>query len=459
MAYSGSTTNLALPQWVDTDAISHLDFNTGYSNIDAKFAALTGHKHTGAIGDASQIPTGGLADGAITTIKLADLSVGTTKLIDLSVSTAKLADLSVSTAKLADDSVTNAKIGALAVNTTELADGAVTDVKAGNRTADQAIATASGNTGTLTQLFSWIAKAIKGITGGINWYDAPANTLSGLNNKFDAAAGHKHTGAAGDAPPLLSTGLADGAATDAKVGNRTADPAIATAYSNTGTLTQLFSWIVKVIKGITGTTNWYDIPSASLASLWAKFNLTTGHKHTGAVDDAPKIAATDVSFSSTHYTATNPGAALDEAYTKILTPPKCFLMNDVSVPLGANSSVVIPFGTEIIDTHSMHDSITNNTRITIGIAGTYHIIGEAKFSGADGGVRGLKIRKNGTIDLALSQTPAATGGQIVVINIADLDSFIAGDYIELVAINTATTSSDVVTSSVGPFFKVVRIAD
>lgn len=57
----------------------------------------------------------------------------------------------------------------------------ITDANIGTRTIDQGIAGIVSNTGTLTQLFSFIAKVIKGITGKANWYDAPVKTIEGLN--------------------------------------------------------------------------------------------------------------------------------------------------------------------------------------------------------------------------------------------------------------------------------------
>lgn len=65
----------------------------------------------------------------------------------------------------------------------------ITDVNIGNRTIDQGIAATVSNTGTLTQLFSFLAKIIKAITGKANWYDAPVKTLEGLNTDIS-----NHTG-------------------------------------------------------------------------------------------------------------------------------------------------------------------------------------------------------------------------------------------------------------------------
>ena len=78
--------------------------------IERKFDPNVGHRHTGAPGDAPQIGTSGIEDGAITTIKLQDNAVTTSKIQDGSVTTAKLADGSVTTNKITNNAVTLDKI-------------------------------------------------------------------------------------------------------------------------------------------------------------------------------------------------------------------------------------------------------------------------------------------------------------------------------------------------------------
>ena len=63
------------------------------------------------------------------------------------------------------------KLKALSVTADKIADGAATDAKIGNRTVDQ-VQVPSGNTGTVTQLLSWVVNRIKDIKGTTNWYDA-----------------------------------------------------------------------------------------------------------------------------------------------------------------------------------------------------------------------------------------------------------------------------------------------
>lgn len=112
---------------------------------------------------------------------------------------------------------------------------------------------------------------------------------------FDGATGHKHTGAPGDAPKIGAGGLADGAATDTVIGNRTVDQALANP-ANTGTLTQILSWLTGKIKAILGTTNWTDGVPLSLQAAKNHVNATSGAHSAAAISygGAPGLQATDV---------------------------------------------------------------------------------------------------------------------------------------------------------------------
>lgn len=59
-------------------------------------------------------------------------------------------------------------------------------IETGERTLDPAQAPSS-NKGTLRQILDWLANRIKAITGGANWYDAPATTLAAAKSHMDAS--------------------------------------------------------------------------------------------------------------------------------------------------------------------------------------------------------------------------------------------------------------------------------
>jgi hypothetical protein len=69
---------------------------------------------------------------------------------------------------------------------------------------------------------------------------------------------HAHTGNGSDGKIITGTGV-----------SATVDQTISTETSNTGTITQLLSWIVKEILAIKGAvTNWYDAAAVSLSTIF-----------------------------------------------------------------------------------------------------------------------------------------------------------------------------------------------
>jgi len=151
-----------------------------------------------------------------------------------------------------------------------LANGAATDVVIGNRTVDDSL-TASAGEDTPKNLWSKLANMIKRITGKSNWYTAPAITLETVNTKF-GTGGHTHDGTAGNGPKIGSGGLADGAATDTVIGNRTVSDATAQYMGVSATLSAILGHIGYMLKAITGKSNWYTTPSISLETVSGRLN-------------------------------------------------------------------------------------------------------------------------------------------------------------------------------------------
>lgn len=118
--------------------------------------------------------------------------------------------------------------------------------------------------------------------------------------------------ASGTSLPVVSIGTNE--VTDAMVGNRTADQTLATP-GNTGTLTQLFSWIAGRLKAQSGETNWYDTPDTTLAAAKIHADLSEGHAGHFDIDGGKALTGTmDAGgFKITNMLA---GAAATDAATK-----------------------------------------------------------------------------------------------------------------------------------------------
>lgn len=163
--------------------------------------------------------------------------------------------------------LTPASIGALADTP-----GSVTDSNIGNRTVTPDSAP-SGSTGTLTALLSGLANRIRAITGATNWWDAPPVSLTGAQSHIGNTSNpHGTTAAQVGAIPATANQV-----TDTHIGSRTVNPALATP-GNSGTLTQILSWLAGRIQAITGATNWYDTPATTLSGA-AAHHSNTGNPH------------------------------------------------------------------------------------------------------------------------------------------------------------------------------------
>ena len=121
-----TTNNLGLKKPGAEDVVNIEDLNSNSDALDGKFGASSGHGHTGDAGDGPKIESGGLAAGA------------------------------------------------------------ATDTVIGSRTVSDTTAP-TGDSGTPTTLFGWLANMIKAITGGATWRTLPGMTIAAIKTILDAA--------------------------------------------------------------------------------------------------------------------------------------------------------------------------------------------------------------------------------------------------------------------------------
>jgi hypothetical protein len=118
---SQTTPNMGLTAW----NLGGDFFN--YAQLLANFNALDDHDHTPTNG--VLIPTGGIANLAITTAKIADLGVTTAKINDDAVTQAKIANDAVGADQIVADSVGASEIAPLSITGAEVANGTLAQTK------------------------------------------------------------------------------------------------------------------------------------------------------------------------------------------------------------------------------------------------------------------------------------------------------------------------------------------
>ncbi len=116
----------------------------------------------------------------------------------------------------------------------------------------------------------------------------------------------------------------------------------------------------------------------------------------------------------------------------LANPPACRVTKAAFQGITTATNTAIVFDTERYDTDSMHDTVTNNTRITIVTAGLYEVGGCIEWDANAAGTRSLGIRLNGTtflVNVFMDIDSAILHAQ----NVETTYKFAAADYVELVA--------------------------
>ena len=121
-------------------------------------------------------------------------------------------------------------------------------------------------------------------------------------------------------------------------------------------------------------------------------------------------------------------------------PPMCRAKVTGSVTVADATDTVVAFGAEDFDTNAMHDTATNNSRITFQTAGVYLVVGVINYTAGIDADHAPFIRKGGSTELA--RISGGTANQNGGATISVIAEFAVSEYVELVAYqnNSANTA-------------------
>lgn len=129
----------------------------------------------------------------------------------------------------------------------------------------------------------------------------------------------------------------------------------------------------------------------------------------------------------------------------LANPPACRVYHNTTQSISDALEATVIFNSERYDTNTMHDTVTNNSRITLNTAGIYQV-------GFSGNFPTLitysnvycTIRLNGSTNIALVQLTPTTFNAAEFLNVNTTYKFAAADYIEarVYQDNTANTAQN-----------------
>jgi len=104
------------------------------------------------------------------------------------------------------------------------------------------------------------------------------------------------------------------------------------------------------------------------------------------------------------------------------------------------TSTALNFNSERYDTDDYHDAVTNNTRLTIPVAGVYDVGADVRWEAYAGGIRRLTIRLNDSQTI-VGVDMTDNGTDLVELqHVNTIYDFLADDYVEVVVYQDAGTS-------------------
>jgi hypothetical protein len=181
--------------------------------------------------------------------------------------------------------------------------------------------------------------------------------------------------------------------------------------------------------------------------------LQTDTAFNEAVQDAVGSILVDTDTIDLTYTDATPSITAD------LKHVGAHVTHDTNQSVNNTTFTVLAFATERWDTNTFHDTVTNNSRLTIptGKTGKYIVSAGIEWAVSSVGERFIGIRKNGTTFLRIvTQTPTTVSDMRMMVSA--IVSLAATDYIEvLVWQNTGGALNVVASGDYSPEFELAFV--
>jgi len=178
-----------------------------------------------------------------------------------------------------------------------------------------------------------------------------------------------------------------------------------------------------------------ELTKETPAGAQAKADVAESNAKTYADGQVGDLAGTGRTIETVKGNADDLKTHLADKASHINGNAACRICNSVNQSIANNTSTLIAFNTEIFDNDTMHDAVTNNTRLTCKSAGKYLVIAQVGFEVNTTGYRGLDILKNGMLVGRIICAPAPTIESVycatTIIELA------VNDYVELSVFQTS----------------------
>lgn len=139
--------------------------------------------------------------------------------------------------------------------------------------------------------------------------------------------------------------------------------------------------------------------------------------------------------------------------------PEAFLRQSSAQSITNGSWQALNFNAEDIDTHDGHSTVTNTSRYTCKVAGTYDINAHGGFAANSTGHRGVRIHKNGSLVNGSATYFQTTTADVWSSSAYAKISMAVGDYVEVYVIQDSggSVNSSGASGDVSPSMRVTMV--
>ncbi len=145
------------------------------------------------------------------------------------------------------------------------------------------------------------------------------------------------------------------------------------------------------------------------------------------------------------------GDAVRDGVVFCATPPSCRANRTATQSIADITLTAVSFtAADSWDTDSIHSTSTNPSRLTVpsGLGGKYLIVATASWANNSTGWRDLRIRANGSTDLATARVGTGTANPYPISTITTVEQLAAGTYVEVVVWQNSGAAIDVSSATV-----------
>jgi len=128
-----------------------------------------------------------------------------------------------------------------------------------------------------------------------------------------------------------------------------------------------------------------------------------------------------------------------------------------AITITTNTNTILPFDSELFDDNDLHDTVTNNSRLTAVEEGRYFISAAVSWAQVVAGTREIHIKLNGSALIALRKSKA-TEADLFVQGLSIIYNLAVDDYVEVEVFHSRGSNLNI--NSVGnytPIFMMQRL--